>query len=114
MSEPSFSFPDDLVAAQRALHRARHELSVHYRSLPALPREARREQTALTRELEARVAELAATLFSHAYWSSLSGPDLVQARSAIQHIEETGAVDAGPAPEPAPKPDPESPSEETA
>lgn len=100
-------FPEDLIEAQRRLHKARHELSVHYRSLPTwaeasqLPEAAdwtpdqppigmTREQYAYQEQLLARVSELAAFVHGHAFWNTLTGPQLVQARSALKRAE--GAV----------------------
>lgn len=61
-----------------------------YRSLPSWTQGTTDEQYDRRREAETRVTELAATLYAHAYWSTLSGPELVAARDAIKHAE--GAV----------------------
>ncbi|MGW8374902.1 hypothetical protein [Streptomyces sp. ODS28] len=97
MNGASSPFPDDLVAAQRALHEARRELALHYAALPAAPEteaeeayagEADAEQYVRTRALEAQVAELSAALYSHPYWATLSGPELVAAREELKRVED--------------------------
>jgi hypothetical protein len=101
----SYDFPDDLLTAQRDLHRVTAELRATYASLPwsvepspGWVREDRYRKVEFpdspgwTDEEKARVAELREELmrlttlvYVHPYWSTLSGPAVVAARSAIKH-----------------------------
>lgn len=89
----NFDFPDDLLAAQRELHRIAADLQAAYEALPRtvepLPGSPgwTDEQQQQIGDLRARRLELATTVFTHPYWAGLEGPEAVRARSALKHAD---------------------------
>ncbi|MEU5958752.1 hypothetical protein [Streptomyces sp. NPDC047525] len=106
MADPDF--PSDLLAAQLELAQTQTELRALAARLPwsaqPLPgyddanlwRPRQRpdspgytpEQQQEWDRLRARELELAAVIVEHAYWETLSGPDLVTARMKLKHAHE--------------------------
>lgn len=104
----TFDFPDDLVQAQRDLQQATAELEALYAELPwsvepapAWEREDRWSKTSFpdspgwtdgqkqqVEGLRARRLDLATKVMTHDYWDTLSGPDVVAARSALKHVDD--------------------------
>ncbi|WP_432095705.1 hypothetical protein [Streptomyces sp. bgisy100] len=105
-----YAFPDDLVTAQQQLDQVRAELSAFLATLPWSVEPApgfrqtkedgywssreRPESPGWTEDDQARVKELrhrelglTETVLTHDFWSSLSGPDRVAARTALKHLE---------------------------
>ncbi|GAA1353679.1 hypothetical protein [Streptomyces beijiangensis] len=111
-----YDFPDDLRAAQLALHQAQAEQLTFAATLPlsAEPMEAmedpahwyRRnhprptspgytpEQAAELTRIRALVLELATSVMTHPYWAGLSGSDVVTARMALKHAHEQDSAAA--------------------
>ncbi|MGY3676438.1 hypothetical protein [Streptomyces sp. TE33382] len=112
-----YDFPQDLRDAQLALLQTRAECEEYARTLPwsAEPmdgweaekqvhssyRPAKQDSPGYTDDQAARLAgyrhrllELSTTVMTHEYWASLSGPDLVKARTALQHAHEPAAGEA--------------------
>lgn len=121
-----FAFPQDLIAVAAELAAAREEHTRLCQSLPKnreLPdfataaarwrtgdppvgwaqRQADRE-----RALRQRVLTLAEQMHSHPYWDTVHGPDRVDARAALQHLD---AVTAAPRKAAASSSEPSSPAE---
>ncbi|AXE85570.1 hypothetical protein [Streptomyces sp. Go-475] len=104
----TYDFPSDLLAGQEELHQVRAELSALLKRLPwsvepldgfsddngwrkverpASPGWTADEQ-AEVEKLRRREHELAVFVSTHRYWSELSGPERVVARSALKHAHE--------------------------
>ncbi|MFI2241120.1 hypothetical protein [Streptomyces chrestomyceticus] len=107
----SYDFPDDLLAAQRALQQATSDLHALQKRLPcsvepadafhdsresgywrdrqreASPGWTDEEKAEETRLREHRL-ELATTVVTHTFWSTLSGADIPKARSALKHADD--------------------------
>lgn len=105
----SYDFPSDLLDAQEELHQVRAELSALLKRLPwsvepldgfsddtgwrkverpASPGWTDDEQAEIEK-LRRRERELAVFITTHRYWSELTGPDCVKARSRLKHAHET-------------------------
>ncbi|WNM34848.1 hypothetical protein RKE30_33005 [Streptomyces sp. Li-HN-5-11] len=105
----SYDFPSDLLAGQEELHQVRAELSALLKRLPwsvepldgfsddggwrkverpASPGWTADEQ-AEVEKLRRREHELAVFITTHRYWSEITGPDGVDARSRLKHAHET-------------------------
>ncbi|MER8220851.1 hypothetical protein ABTZ58_09725 [Streptomyces sp. NPDC094143] len=105
----TYDFPSDLLAGQEELHQVRAELSALLKRLPwsvepldgfsddngwrkverpASPGWTADEQ-AEVEKLRRREHELAVFVSTHRYWSELTGPDRVAARSELKHAHET-------------------------
>ena len=105
----SYDFPSDLLAGQEELHQIRAELSALLRRLPwsvepldgfsddsgwrKIERSASpgwtEDEQAEVEKLRQREHELAVFVSTHRYWSDLTGPDRVDARSRLKHAPET-------------------------
>ncbi|MEE1735204.1 hypothetical protein PUR49_01420 [Streptomyces sp. BE147] len=108
---PQYDFPQDLRDAQLALHQTRAECDAYARTLPwsaePMPgweaekqvhssyRPAKADSPGYTDEQAERLAvyrrrllELSTTVMTHPFWETLSGPDLVKARTALRHAHE--------------------------
>ncbi|MFC9128458.1 hypothetical protein ACFT4A_16630 [Streptomyces sp. NPDC057099] len=104
----TYDFPSDLLAGQEELHQVRAELSVLLKRLPwsvepvdgfsddngwrkverpASPGWSADEQ-AEVEKLRRREHELAVFISTHRYWSELTGPERVMARSLLKHAHE--------------------------
>lgn len=107
----TYDFPSDLLAGQEELHQVRAELSALLKRLPwsvepldgfsddtgwrrverpASPGWSEDEQ-AEVEKLRQRERELAVFVTTHRYWSGVTGPDRVAARTELKHAHETGA-----------------------
>ncbi|MFF8784775.1 hypothetical protein [Streptomyces sp. NPDC015125] len=107
----STDFPDDLVQLQRQVHQAYADLKTFLDQHPDPPepidgwhdkpgegywRERRREASAgwssedkaRVIELRQRLHDLIPQLHTHPHWGTLSGPDLVEARMKLKHIDD--------------------------
>jgi hypothetical protein len=105
----TYDFPSDLLAGQEELHQVRAELSALLKRLPwsvepldgfsddngwrkverpASPGWTADEQ-AEVEKLRRREHELAVFVSTHRYWSELTGPERVWARSALKHAHES-------------------------
>ncbi|WP_165986243.1 hypothetical protein [Streptomyces sp. YIM 98790] len=97
MVDDDFSFPGDLLAAQRRLSAAEAEHVALCRALPSRARAAQRrprggpppgewvhEQADHERRVRARVLELAEAVHGHPYWQSLPPDERAAARSALR------------------------------
>ncbi|MET9777505.1 hypothetical protein ABZ023_25145 [Streptomyces sp. NPDC006367] len=114
----TYDFPSDLLAGQEELHQVRAELSALLKRLPwsvepldgfsddngwrkverpASPGWSADEQ-AEVEKLRRRERELAVFVSTHHYWSGITGPDLVDARTKLKHVHETppGADEGSP------------------
>ncbi|MGP4001380.1 hypothetical protein [Streptomyces sp. 8N706] len=110
-----YAFPDDLVAAQHELHQVRAELTALLAKLPwsltpeAGFRDTKEDGYWHTRErsdspgwsqeeqdqvdaLRRRQLAFAEAVVTHDFWTTLSGPDRVAARSAIKHLPDDAAT----------------------
>ena len=104
----TYDFPSDLLAGQEELHQVRAELSALLKRLPwsvepldgssddggwrkverpASPGWTADEQ-AEVEKLRRREHELAVFVSTHRYWTDLTGPDRVDARSSLKHADE--------------------------
>ncbi|MET9757676.1 hypothetical protein ABZ016_01245 [Streptomyces sp. NPDC006372] len=104
----TYDFPSDLLAGQEELHQVRAELSALLKRLPwsvepldgfsddngwrkverpASPGWGADEQ-AEVEKLRRREHELAVFVSTHRYWSELTGPERVAARSQLKHAHE--------------------------
>ncbi|MDN0194503.1 hypothetical protein [Streptomyces sp. S.PNR 29] len=104
----TYDFPSDLLAGQEELHQVRAELSALLKRLPwsvepldgfsddtgwrkverpASPGWSADEQ-AEVEKLRRRERELAVFVSTHRYWSELTGPDRVDARTQLKHAHE--------------------------
>ncbi|MFI9028848.1 hypothetical protein [Streptomyces sp. NPDC053560] len=111
---PKYDFPEDLIAAQLEMHQARAEYRALCATLPwsATPQPGyerpegywypfRREdspgyteeQAEREEQLRARMLELSIQIGTHPYWGTLSGGDVVAARSALKHVHDAPAND---------------------
>lgn len=104
-------FPDDLVQAQRDLHKATADLKGFLNAHPEPPepvdgwnakrgegswRDSQRdpspgwsdEDKALEAQLRRQLLDLIGKVHSHPHWNTLTGPDLVKARMALKHIDD--------------------------
>ncbi|MGP4004453.1 hypothetical protein [Streptomyces sp. 8N706] len=110
-----YAFPGDLVTAQQELHHVRAELSAllaklpwsvtpeagfrdtkedgywHTRERPDSPGWSQEEQAQVA-ALRKRQLALAEAVVTHDFWTTLSGPDRVAARSAIKHLPDDAAT----------------------
>ncbi|MDQ0990613.1 hypothetical protein [Streptomyces sp. V3I7] len=104
----TYDFPDDLRAGQEELHQVRAELSVLLKRLPwsVVPldgfsddhgwRKVERpaspgwtaDEQAEVEKLRRREHELAVFVSGHRFWTQLTGPDRVAARSRLKHAHE--------------------------
>ncbi|MFI6204868.1 hypothetical protein ACIBAI_00490 [Streptomyces sp. NPDC051041] len=110
----TYDFPSDLLAGQEELHQVRAELSALLKRLPwsvepmdgfsddngwrkverpASPGWSADEQ-AEVEKLRRRERELAVFVSTHRYWSELTGPDRMHARSRLKHVHETPPEDS--------------------
>ncbi|MFB7076438.1 hypothetical protein [Streptomyces sp. NPDC056308] len=112
-----YDFPQDLCDAQAALHETRTAYEQYAKALPwsAEPMPGwesdkqlhsnyvsgkpdspgyTEEQAAKVRDFQARLLELSTTVATHPYWETLSGPDLVKGRTALQHVHEPAEGEA--------------------
>ncbi|MGW1468480.1 hypothetical protein ACWCPT_29560 [Streptomyces sp. NPDC002308] len=110
-------FPQDLLDAQAALHQVTAERDAFAATLPwsAEPmtgweaekqpytsfRSGKADSPGYTPEQAERIAayqqqilDLSRTIVTHPYWATLSGPDLVNARTALKHAHESAAAGA--------------------
>ncbi|MFD4976745.1 hypothetical protein [Streptomyces sp. NPDC058424] len=105
----SYDFPQDLIDAQDELRQVRTELQTVYQrvpwstepldawethesawrksSRPASPGWDPQDAMEIAR-LRTREIELARTIVTHAYWSSLAPADVLTARDALKHHHE--------------------------
>ncbi|MEU7148696.1 hypothetical protein AB0B15_11750 [Streptomyces sp. NPDC045456] len=106
----SYDFPDDLIAAQRDLQQVTADLHALYHRLAPSPEPAEAfhdsresgywrdrqrdaspgwtdDEKAEEAKLREHRLELAATVVTHTFWSTLSGADAPKARSALKHVE---------------------------
>ncbi|MEU9602489.1 hypothetical protein AB0E06_37565 [Streptomyces sp. NPDC048109] len=104
----TYDFPSDLLAGQEELHQVRAELSALLKRLPwsveplegfsddtgwrkverpASPGWSADEQ-AEVEKLRQRERELAVFVSTHRYWSEITGPDQVRARSELKRAHE--------------------------
>jgi hypothetical protein len=111
----TYDFPSDLLAGQEELHQVRAELSALLKRLPwsvepldgfsddngwrkverpASPGWTADEQ-AEVEKLRRREHELAVFISTHRYWSELSGPERVAARSELKHAHEAPPEETG-------------------
>ncbi|MEU4462319.1 hypothetical protein AB0G20_01120 [Streptomyces sp. NPDC024017] len=111
----TYDFPSDLLAGQEELHQVRAELSALLKRLPwsvepldgfsddngwrkverpASPGWTADEQ-AEVEKLRQREHELAVFVSTHRYWSELSGPERVAARSGLKHAHEAPPEETG-------------------
>jgi hypothetical protein len=111
----TYDFPSDLLAGQEELHQVRAELSVLLKRLPwsvepvdgfsddngwrkverpASPGWSADEQ-AEVEKLRQREHELAVFISTHRYWSGLTGPERVSARSQLKHAHEAPPEETG-------------------
>lgn len=107
----SKDFPDDLVQLQRDLHAATAALKAFLDEHPHSPEpmdgwrrkvgegswyESRRdpspgwtdEEKQQETDLRARLLTLIGQVHTHSHWDTLSGPDLVKARTALKHVDD--------------------------
>ncbi|POX36699.1 hypothetical protein C3486_32345 [Streptomyces sp. Ru73] len=110
-----YDFPEDLIAAQLEMHRTRAAYRALCETLPwsvvPLPGYERpeghhypfrredspgytEEQAEQEARLRARMRELSIQIGTHPFWDTLSGPDVVAARSALKHVHDTPADEA--------------------
>jgi hypothetical protein len=111
----SYDFPQDLTDAQDELRQLRAELQTLYRrvpwsvepldawethgnawrraSRPASPGWDPQDATEIAR-LRKRELELAGSIVTHAFWSSLAPGDVLPARDALKHHHEQQKADA--------------------
>ncbi|MFJ8982560.1 hypothetical protein [Streptomyces sp. NPDC102282] len=103
---PAFDFPQDLLDAQAALDEVQAEHDQFAQLLPwsAEPMPGSKskkadspgytpEQAERLAGYRARILERTTFVITHPYWTTLSGPDRVAARTALKHVHDT----AGPA-----------------
>ncbi|MER7900394.1 hypothetical protein ABTX62_30920 [Streptomyces sp. NPDC096046] len=111
----TYDFPSDLLAGQEELHQVRAELSALLKRLPwsvepldgfsddngwrkverpASPGWTADEQ-AEVEKLRRREHELAVFVSTHRYWSELTGPERVAARSGLKHAHEAPPEETG-------------------
>ncbi|AXK36504.1 hypothetical protein DVA86_31950 [Streptomyces armeniacus] len=98
----TFDFPDELLHTQKELCRVRSERSRLLAALPSFaeasaqsgaahwapgdpPLGRSREQAEQEHQLRGQETELAAAIQAHPFWATLSGPALVDARSALKY-----------------------------
>ncbi|MEU3656458.1 hypothetical protein AB0E67_27355 [Streptomyces sp. NPDC032161] len=112
-NSPAPDFPDDLRAAQAALHETRAAYDEYAKTLPwsvePLPgwegdkqlhssyRSGKPDSPGYTDEQKSEVARyreellrLSTAVSTHPYWDAFSGPDLVEARMMLKHAHESG------------------------
>ncbi|MGC4987563.1 hypothetical protein ACLQ18_44570 [Streptomyces sp. DT193] len=115
--------PHDLIDAQDELRQVRAELQTLYQWVPwsADPLDAWEthenawrkssrpsspgwdpQDAAEIARLRAREVELAGTIVTHAYWTSLAPADLLAVRDALKHHHEQQMADASSSPQTAP------------
>lgn len=113
----TFEFPSDLLAGQEELHQVRAELSALLKRLPwsvepmdgfsddrgwrkverpASPGWTPEEQ-AEVEKLRRREHELSVFVTTHRFWSEVTGPDVVEARSMLKHAHERSGGTGEPA-----------------
>ncbi|MFJ8824774.1 hypothetical protein ACIREE_23700 [Streptomyces sp. NPDC102467] len=112
--DSDFDFPSDLRAGQEELHQIRAELLDLLKRLPwsvapldaisdtqgwrKLERPASpgwtEDEQAEVEKLRRRELELAVFVTCHRYWSKLTGPDAVRARSLLKHAHEADTTPA--------------------
>lgn len=111
----TYDFPSDLLAGQEELHQVRAELSALLKRLPwsvepldgfsddngwrkverpASPGWTADEQ-AEVEKFRRREHELAVFVSTHRYWSELTGPERVAARSELKHAHEAPPEEPG-------------------
>ncbi|MEU9496583.1 hypothetical protein AB0K64_34220 [Streptomyces sp. NPDC053741] len=113
---PAFDFPQDLLDAQAALDAVQAEHVLFAQTLPwsAEPMPGWKtdkklhsdyvpekddspgctpEQAERLAGYRARILELTTQIITHPYWVTLSGPDRVEARTALKHVHD---IPAGP------------------
>ncbi|MEU9616794.1 hypothetical protein AB0D56_35510 [Streptomyces sp. NPDC048209] len=111
---PAFDFPRDLLDAQAALDavQAEHDLFAQTlpwsaESMPGWKADKKLhsdhvpekddspgytpEQAERLAGYRARILELTTQIITHPYWATLSGPDRVEARTALKHVHDTPA-----------------------
>ncbi|MDO0915305.1 hypothetical protein QQM39_32170 [Streptomyces sp. DT2A-34] len=106
-----YDFPSDLLAGQEELHQVRAELSALLKRLPwsVVPldgfsddngwRKVERpaspgwteDEQAEVEKLRHREHELAVFVSGHRFWSALTGPERVDARTKLKHAHEASA-----------------------
>lgn len=88
---PAYDFPQDLLDAQAALDEVQAERD-RYRPETEGSSGYTPEQTERLAGYRARVLELTTFVLTHPYWATLSGPDRVEARTALKqaHDDEAG------------------------
>ncbi|MDF3146652.1 MULTISPECIES: hypothetical protein [unclassified Streptomyces] len=106
-----YDFPSDLLAGQEELHQVRAELSALLKRLPwsVVPLDAfsddngwrkverpaspgwTEDEQAEVEKLRHREHELAVFVSGHRFWSDLTGPERVDARTKLKHAHETPA-----------------------
>ncbi|MFB6990270.1 hypothetical protein [Streptomyces sp. NPDC056304] len=114
---PKYHFPEDLRAAQLALHQTRATSEQYATTLPwsAEPMSGwesdkqlhstyrsgkpdspgyTEEQAADVTRFRAELLRLSTEVVTHPYWQSLSGPDLVDARMVLRHAHEVAESEA--------------------
>ncbi|WP_329041537.1 hypothetical protein OHT61_26005 [Streptomyces sp. NBC_00178] len=98
---PSYAFPQDLLDAQAALDEVQAEHDLFAQVLPwsadAMPghrpeQDARPgytpEQAERLAAYRARILDLTTQVITHPYWESLPGPDRVEARTVLRHVND--------------------------
>ncbi|WP_369169027.1 hypothetical protein AB5J49_14360 [Streptomyces sp. R28] len=110
MAKP-YDFPSDLLAGQEELHQVRAELSALLKRLPwsVVPLDAfsddngwrkverpaspgwTQDEQAEVEKLRHREHELAVFVSGHRFWSDLTGPERVDARTELKHAHGTPA-----------------------
>ncbi|MGW9054929.1 hypothetical protein ACWGOT_33090 [[Kitasatospora] papulosa] len=111
---PAYDFPQDLLDAQAALDTVQAEHDLFAQTLPwsvepmpgwkadkklhsdYVPEKDDSpgytpEQAERLAAYRARILELTTQIITHPYWATLSGPDRVEARTALKHVHDTPA-----------------------
>ncbi|MFF4248890.1 hypothetical protein ACFYY2_31100 [Streptomyces sp. NPDC001822] len=104
---PSYAFPQDLLDAQAALDEVQKEHDLFAQILPwsaeAMPgyrpeKDASAgytpEQAERLAAYRARILELTTQVITHPYWETLSGPDRVEARTVLKHVNDPAGPEA--------------------
>lgn len=92
---PSFGFPQDLLDAQAALDEVQAERDLFAQDLPKSDGPGYTpEQAERLAGYRARILELTTFVLTHPYWATLSGPDRVEARTALKHAHDPAGPEA--------------------